>query len=105
LADNPSKYEILLNDLTALETQVSSFKNKIQATLEKNKDLVNLLDKKEKEKSSLYKKIEDLENELKKGDGTDFTNLFNVKEKEELKNKLRDLISRINYHLSSDRQV
>ena len=105
MAENSSKYEILLNDLTALETQVSSFKNKIQATLEKNKDLVNLLDKKEKEKSSLYKKIEDLEIELKKGDGTDFTNLFNVKEKEELKNKLRDLISRINNHLSSDRHA
>lgn len=105
MSDNSSKYEILLNDLNALETQVSSFKNKIKATLDKNKDLVNLLDKKEKEKSSLYKKIEDLEIELKKNGGTDFTNLFNVKEKEELKNKLTDLISRINYHLSSDRQI
>ena len=51
-------------------------------------------------------KVENMENELKifqNDTENDMINSLNLKEREKLKVKLKDLISRIDYHLSVDK--
>jgi chromosome segregation ATPase len=105
-----TKYEILVKDLETIETQVSILKHNYQDISKRNKELEQIVSKSEKEKLALQQKISDLQNELKKfhsavQDEGDLLNSLNLKERESLKVKLQDLIARINYHLSIDRQT
>jgi len=105
LPENSSKYEVLLSDLNVLEKTATNFKNKLKATVEKNQELTELLEKEKQSKLTLFKKIDELEKEVKQENNNGLTNLFNIEEKEELKSKLKELISRIDFHLSADRHV
>jgi chromosome segregation ATPase len=103
-----SKYEVLLNDLNTIQTQVSVLKNKFKDTTLRNTELENLVIELKREKSALTEKIELLESEIKNfqmetKDSPTVTS--NLEEREALKVKIKNLISRIDYHLSADRQI
>ena len=106
-----TKYETLLNDLSSIESQSSVLINKCKELMEHNLEIEEFANKAKKEITLLSQKIVNLENELEKARSEQseqegkFSNLLNTKETETLKIKLQNLISRIDYHLSTDRQV
>ena len=99
-----TKYETLINDLNTLETRITILKNQYDDTVERNKELDVALEKAKQDNTELYQKLASLEeelNELKsKTEGMNFGSL-NLEERESLKGRLQELISRIDYHLSS----
>jgi predicted nucleic acid-binding Zn-ribbon protein len=98
-----AKYETLISDLGKLESYVEILKNKYNDTVERNKELELSLNEIQQDKNLLHQKISEMETELE-----DITlkseekSKLNVEEREEIKSKIRDLISRIDKHLSSD---
>ena len=99
-----SKNDILISDLSSIETQLSILINKIKDLSTKNIELEETLNSLKKENSVLLQKLASLESEIKNIDESTETNLFNslnLKERENLKVKLQNLITRIDYHLSS----
>ena len=101
-----TKYEILLKDLETIEAQVSVLKHNCQDAVKRNKELEGMLTSYTKENLALQHKIENMQSELKKlqnDSESDLINSLNLKERETLKVKLKDLISRIDYHLSVDK--
>ncbi len=98
-----AKYETLISDLGKLESQVEILKNKYSDTLGRNKDLELSLNEVQQDKNLLYQKISEMESELEdiKLKSEEKSNL-NLEEREEIKTKIRDLISRIDKHLSTD---
>ena len=106
-----TKYETLLNDLSSIEMQSSVLINKIKELMEHNLEMEEFANKAKKEITLLSQKIVNLESELEKVRSEQgeqegkLSNLLNTKETETLKIKLQNLISRIDYHLSTDRQL
>jgi len=103
-----SKQEILINDLSSIESQLTSLLHKFKDIAERNSDLETEIFELRKENAALTQKlvkyegkIEQLKTESESGQ----LNSLNLKEREELKLKIQNLISRINFHLSPDRQV
>lgn len=99
-----SKFDILIKDLNLVETQVSILNNKYKDELRKNQDLEKTLIAVKSENTFLIEKLSKLESELQNlqsGNNLDLFNSLNMKEKEELKLKLRNLLSKIDYHISS----
>jgi predicted nucleic acid-binding Zn-ribbon protein len=98
-----AKYETLISELGKLESYVEILKNKYSDTVERNKELELSLNEVQQDKNLLHQKISEMESELE-----DITlkseekSKLNTEEQEEIKSKIRDLISRINKHLSSD---
>jgi predicted RNase H-like nuclease (RuvC/YqgF family) len=99
LAD-ATKHDILLNDILHIETQILVLKNNFKDALERNRELEGYLNELKKENLELKQKISEIEEELQNQDINSFSSL-NLKEREALKIKLQNLISRIDYHLSS----
>jgi hypothetical protein len=111
-----SKYEILLNELSTMESQVLVLTNKWKDTAMRNQELEEIVIKIKKENAEQLLRISKLENELEKlakdkentldlqGEAgiTGLFNSLNPKEREHLKVKLQNLISRIDYHLAAD---
>lgn len=100
-----SKYDMFLDELNALEKQIYYFIQKGSELLEANEALSNRLTLLERENENLKKKITEIESKVSKsllneekffGNGN-----LNLEEKETLKNKINDLIARIDYHLRS----
>lgn len=104
-----AKYESLLSDLSSLESQITILKNQFGDLNGRNKELDIALEKSKQDNTSLYQRIASYEEEITylKNKAEQGLNLgsFDEEEKESLKIKLQDLITRINYHLSDDRQV
>ncbi|MFZ0455439.1 MAG: hypothetical protein WCE54_03580 [Ignavibacteriaceae bacterium] len=101
-----TKYEILLKDLETITSQVSILKHNYYDSEKRIKELEDMLSSYTKENLALQKKAENMENELKifqNDSENDMINSLNLKERESLKVKLKDLISRIDYHLSVDK--
>lgn len=98
-----AKYETLISELSKLESQVEILKNKYSATVGRNKELEVSLNEIQQDKNLLHQKISELESELEeiKYKSEEKAKL-NSEEREEIKTKIRDLISRIEKHLSSD---
>lgn len=98
-----AKYETLISDLGKLESYVEILKNKYSDTVERNKELELSLNEIQQDKNLLHQKISEMETELE-----DITlkseekSKLNLEEREEIKSKIRNLISRIDKHLSSD---
>jgi len=98
-----AKYETLISDLGKLESYVEILKNKYSDTVERNKELELSLNEIQQDKNLLHQKISEMESELE-----DITlkseekSKLNLEEREEIKSKIRILISRIDKHLSSD---
>jgi predicted RNase H-like nuclease (RuvC/YqgF family) len=98
------KYEALLNDFKTVETQVVQLKKRYELCTRQNAELEIKISELKEENTELTKKIDKLETDLNKMQKEGETNLFNslnVKERESLKDKLQDLISKIDYHISS----
>ena len=101
-----TKHEILLKDLESITSQVSILKHNYRDSVARIKELEDMLSSYTKENLALQQKVENLENELKifQDDSENgVINSLNLKERETLKVKLKDLISRIDYHLSVDK--
>jgi predicted nuclease with TOPRIM domain len=101
-----SKYEILINELSSIEAEVATLKDQLRDNTLRTDEMETVLMKLRQENSLLKSKLTELEIEnenLKKQPDT--FNILNSKERETLKLKLQDVISRIDYHLSADRQV
>ena len=101
-----TKHEILLKDLETVATQISILKHNYHDSVKRIKELEDMLSSYTKENLALQQKVEIMENELKifqNDSENDMINSLNLKERETLKVKLKDLISRIDYHLSVDK--
>jgi chromosome segregation ATPase len=99
LADN-TKHDILFKDILHIESQISVLKENFRDTLERNRELEGYLDELKKENIELKQRISEVEEKLQNQD-IDSLGLLNLKEREALKIKLQNLLSRIDYHLSS----
>ncbi len=99
-----AKYENLINDLSSIESEVATLKDKLRDNYSRVGEIEEITLRYKQENALLKSKITELEIEienLKKEPDT--FNLLNSKEREALKIKLQDLISRIDYHLSAER--
>jgi chromosome segregation ATPase len=95
-----TKHDILLNDILHIETQISILKNNFRDSLERNRELEGYLNELKKENIELKQKISEIEEQISNQDVSTLSSL-NMKEREALKVKLQNLLSRIDYHLSS----
>lgn len=104
-----SKYEAMINDLSILESQISILKNQFKDGVKRNEELEVALEKSKQDNTSLYKKIAALEEELNElntnAENSLILGLTDSNEKESYKIRLQELISRIDYHLTVDRQI
>ena len=103
-----SKYESLLNELNTLETQASVVRNKYKDTFARNSELENQIITLKKENLNLAQKISKLQEEIeniRNEREIEILNSLNLKERETLKIKLQNLISKIEYHLTAERQT
>jgi predicted nucleic acid-binding Zn-ribbon protein len=100
-----SKYDMFIEELNALEKQIYYFIQKGTELLDSNQALNNRITLLERENDSLKKKINEIESKVSKSFGKSedlFGNeSFNLEEKEALKNKISELIAKIDYHLRS----
>lgn len=103
-----AKYDALIQDLSTIEAEIATLGNKLKDIEERKTELELELTKVRQENSYLQKRIMELEQSLdeskENGEG-DIFNTFNSKEKETIKLKLQDLISKLDFHLSADRQI
>ena len=98
-----AKYETLISDLSALESQVEILKDKYSDTLERNKELEVSINEIQQDKNLLHEKISELESELEEIKlKVEEKSKLNLEEREELKIKIKDLITRVDKHLSAD---
>ena len=98
-----AKYETLISDLSTLESQVEILKNKYSDTLQRNKELEVSLNDLQQDKNLLHEKISELESELEQIKlKVEEKSKLNLEEREDLKSKIKDLVSRVDKHLSAD---
>ena len=98
-----AKYETLISDLSKLESQVEILKNKYADTLERNQELEVSANEVQQDKNLLHQKVYELESELEEIKlKSEETSKLNLEEREEIKTKIKNLISRLDKHLSSD---
>ena len=102
-----AKYDSLIQDLATIEAEISTMSNKLRDTEERKTELEIELSESRQENTYLQKKLVEIEQQLadfkEESQGKIF-NTLNSKEKETIKLKLQDIISKIDYHLSSERQ-
>jgi hypothetical protein len=99
-----AKYDSIIHDLSAIEAEIATVGNKLKDTEERKTELEIQVAKLRQDNSFLQKKIIELEQELllsKQDEEGNIFNTLNTKEKENLKLKLQDIISKIDFHLSS----
>ena len=100
-----SKSEILLNDLNAIETQVSILVSNCSELTGRKSDLERQLQRAQQIISELTQKVNDLEMELSEiKNSKDNNTLFNSISSEDranLKARLQNMLTRIDYHISS----
>jgi chromosome segregation ATPase len=103
------KYENLINDLNTVESQITILKNRYADSVKRIKELDIALEKSKQDNTSLYQKIASMEDEINylksKAEQGISLNAMDSEERESLKLRLQELITRINYHLSPERQV
>ena len=96
-----AKYETLISDLSKLESQVEILKNKYNDTVERNKELEISINEIQQDKNLLHQKISELESELDEiKNKSEEDSKINLEEREEIKSKIRNLISRLDNHLA-----
>lgn len=99
-----NKYESLLNDLTLIESEVAILVEKLKLTSETLKEREVQLAMVKQENQQLHKRISELEYEIENlklsVQNNEADKSYNH-ENDILKQKIKSLISRIDYHLSS----
>jgi predicted nucleic acid-binding Zn-ribbon protein len=103
------KYENLISDLSTVESQITILKNQYADANKRIKELDIALEKSKQDNTTLYQKIAAMEEEInflknktEQGIGL---NAMDSEERESLKVRLQELIKRINYHMSPERQA
>ena len=99
-----SKYDFFTDELTALEKQIYVFLQKNEELQHENRELSNRIKNIDKENEVLKLKLQEIEtklNHFEENGSQNYSEAFNPEEKEELKNKISDLINKIDYHLRS----
>ena len=96
-----AKYDLLIHDLLSIEAEIATLGNKLKDTEERKTELEIQIAKLRQDNSFLQKKIIELEQEIlltKQDEEGNIFNTLNSKEKENLKLKLQDIISKIDFH-------
>lgn len=99
-----AKYDSIIHDLSSIEAEIATLGHQLKDTEERKTELEIQVAKLRQENTFLQKKIIELEQEIllaKQDDDGNIFNTLNSKEKENLKLKLQDIISKIDFHLSS----
>jgi predicted nuclease with TOPRIM domain len=99
-----AKYDSIIHDLSAIEAEIATVGNKLRDTEERKTELEIQVAKLRQDNLLLQKKVIELEQEIllsKQDEEGNIFNTLNTKEKENLKLKLQDIISKIDFHLSS----
>jgi predicted nuclease with TOPRIM domain len=99
-----AKYDSLIQDLTLIESEIAAIVEKLRVSTQREQELEIQLAKAKQENAVLIKRISELEHQLENTQIKSVNEYFgslNTKEKEVLKQKIQNLITRIEYHLSS----
>jgi predicted nuclease with TOPRIM domain len=99
-----TKHEVLLNELTNIQTLVSVLLNNFKSLRQEKSDLEKSFSAVREENKALLQRIEALEKQLEENRDNSLNSLFGSldnNEKEELKHKIQNLVNRIDLHLSS----
>jgi predicted nuclease with TOPRIM domain len=99
-----SKQDVLLKDITNIHSQVTTLINKYRDLIQLNEKLETEVEQLRKEKADLVERISGLETEvgnIKNQPGLEIFNSLDEEERGNLKNKIDNLISRIDFHISS----
>lgn len=100
------KYENLINDLSNVESQITILKNQYTDSVKRIKELDIALEKSKQDNTALYQKIAAMEEEINylksKAEQGIGLNAMDSEERESLKVRLQELITRVNYHLSTE---
>ncbi len=105
MSDSSEKYDSFMEELNDLEKQVYVLAQNVEDIKSENQDLQEEVNQISKEREVLKLELEETQAQLKnfKSDGLNGldSNLIDSEEREKLKNKIGDLISKIDYHLRS----
>lgn len=100
-----SKYDMFLEELSSLEKEIYYFIQKGAELIEANQALSNRINQLEKENETLKKRLSEIESKISRSmfneENLFGVERFNAEEREALKNKISELIARIDYHLRS----
>jgi predicted nuclease with TOPRIM domain len=99
-----TKHEVLLNDLSEIQTLVAELKNRNKSLREEYSKLERSFSGVREENKMLLQRVEALEKQLEENGENSLNSLFgslNEDEREELKDKIQNLVNRIDLHLSS----
>ena len=100
-----SKYDFFMDELSSLEKQIYKSLQRNNDVNEENKALLKKLKQLEKENEVLKLKVDDIEAKLNNtfidNENSPFSGLLDENEKEELKTRINDLITKIDFHLRS----
>lgn len=101
---NTSKYDLFMGEIESLEKMVQNFVVEHLEIGEVKSSLAKKVENLEKENEILVLKIKDLEKKISKAEDVSSvrnkTNL-DLNERQNLKNQIDDLIERIDYHIRS----
>ena len=99
-----TKHEVLLNDLSEIQTLVAELKNRNKSLREEYSKLERSFSGVREENKMLLQRVEALEKQLEENGENSLNSLFGSldgNEREELKDKIKNLVNRIDLHLSS----
>ena len=99
-----TKHEVLINDLSEIHTLVAEMVNNIRNLQQENSKMERSFSVVREENKMLLQRVEALEKQLEENKNNSLNSLFSSldgNEKEELKNKIQNLVNRIDLHLSS----
>jgi len=102
---NTSKYDLFIDEIVSLEKMVQKHVIESQELREANSVLNSKLENFEKENEVLVLKIQEVEKKLNKAEDKSSSDIskstLDVKERQNLKSQIDDLIERIDYHIRS----
>ncbi len=98
----PTTYDYFLDELLALEKQIYIVVQREEEIIEEKSALLKELKSLKDENEILRIKLDEAEKKVgDKNDSFDESNLFNLENKENIKNKIDELINKIDNHLRS----
>lgn len=94
-----------MDELSSLEKQIYKFVQRSNELTEQNKSLLKKIKQLENENEVLKLKVEDMESKLNNtyidSENSQFNKIFDEGEKERIKEKINDLLTKIDFHLRS----
>jgi len=94
-----------MDELSSMEKEIYKFVRNSNDLIEQNKSLHKKVKQLEDENEVLKMKVEDIETKLNNAyidsENSTFNSLFNEEDKEKLKAKISDLLTKIDFHLRS----